>query len=104
MNIAAESQNRLSRHFFFFFEFLITKVDLSTDITTTIPPSQAVFSVSTDIPPTTKRTTSSPLVVGKEAQMGGGMSSGRLVAIIVVVIAVIVVTILILLCLVHKKR
>ncbi|CAH3164351.1 unnamed protein product [Porites evermanni] len=76
----------------------------STDITTTIPPSQAVFSVSTDIPPTTKRTTSSPLVVGKEAQMGGGMSSGRLVAIIVVVIAVIVVTILILLCLVHKKR
>ena len=76
----------------------------STDLTTTIPPSQAVFSVGTDKPPTRKRTTSSPLVVGKEPRMEGGIASGSLVAIIVVVIAVIVVTILILLCLVQKKR
>ena len=76
----------------------------SRDLTSTIPPSQAVVYVGTDISLTRKRTTSSPLVVGKEPRMGGGMASGSLVAIIVVVIAVIVVAILILLCLVHKKR
>ncbi|KAL9956765.1 hypothetical protein ACROYT_G038297 [Oculina patagonica] len=71
----------------------------------TILPSQVVFSVETDIPPTNSGSKSAaPPVGGKEAQTGKGMPTGTIAGVIVVALIVTLVAALLAVFFIRRKR